>query len=390
MSKRIGIEVSLAVSEAVKLANADVVAAYPITPQTHIVEHLSELVAEGELDAEFVPVESEHSAMSAALGSSAAGARTFTATSAQGLALMHELLYMAPGLRLPMVMAVANRAMSPPISIWNDHSDIMAERDTGWIQVFAENGQETLDMTLQAFRISEHPEVMLPVAVNLDGFTLSHVIEPVFMPDQAEVDKFLPPYRTEHRLDPANPISMGMFGIPEIYYESRKATDMALVNSERVIEQVWKEFDDLFGRKYSSLDEYKTEDADTILVTMGSISETAKTAVDEMREAGKSVGLLRIILWRPFPDAAFKAAVATADKIGVVDRCMTLGSHGNPVFQEVRSLLYAEKKRPHIFNFAVGIGGRDATRDSFKYIYDRCQVLPKEGQDRCETVGVME
>lgn len=390
MSKRIGLEVSLAVSEAVKLANTDVVAAYPITPQTHIVEHLSELVADGELDAEFVPVESEHSAMSTSLGSSAAGARTFTATSAQGLALMHELLYMAPGLRLPMVMAVANRAMSPPISIWNDHSDIMAERDTGWIQVFAENGQEALDLTLQAYRISEHPDVMLPVAVNLDGFVLSHVVEPMIMPDQEEVDRFLPPYNATFKLDPEKPISMGMFGIPEIYYESRKATDEALVNSKKVILEVWKSFEEIFGRKYNPIETYMTEDAETILITMGSISETAMTAIDEMRADGKKIGLVRIRLWRPFPDDEFKAAVAGAKRIGVIDRCITLGSHANPVCQEIRSLLYQDANRPVVLNFTLGIGGRDITRDDFKYLYDRCLELEEKGQDRFEMVGVME
>ena len=390
MSKRIGLEVSLAVSEAVRLANADVVAAYPITPQTHIVEHLSELVADGHLDAEFIPVESEHSAMSCCIGSSAAGARTYTATSSQGLALMHEMIYIPPSLRLPIVLTVVNRALSAPISIWNDHSDIMAERDTGWIQVFAENGQECLDLTLQAFRIAEHPEVMLPVAVNLDGFILSHVIEPMIMPDQAEVDKFLPPYRTNFRLDPARPLSMGMFGIPEVYYETKKAVDEALINSEKVIKEVWKEFEAGFGRKYQTVETYKTEGAETILVTMGSIGETAMTAVDAMREKGLPVGLVRIRLWRPFPDQDFKAAVAGAKKIGVVDRCLTLGSHGNPVFQEIRSLLYPLADRPKVFNFALGIGGRDVTRDDFEYLYEQCQDLATKGQDRFEMVGVME
>lgn len=390
MSKRIGMEVSLAVSEAVKLANVDVVAAYPITPQTHIVEHLSELVAQGELDAEFIPVESEHSAMSTCLGSSAAGARTFTATSSQGLALMHEMLYIAPSLRLPIVLSVANRALSAPISIWNDHSDIMGERDTGWIQVFAENGQEALDLTIQAFRIAEDPDVLLPVAVNLDGFTLSHVIEPMLIPSHEEVDQYLPPYKAQLRLDPAKPVSMGMFGVPEIYTETRKAVDEALVGSKKTILKAWDEFEKIFGRKYHPVETYKTEGADTILVTMGSISETAMTAVDEMRADGKAVGLVRIRLWRPFPDEEFKAAVAGAKKIGVIDRCLTLGSHGNPVSQEIRSLLYPMADRPQVFDFTLGIGGRDATRDNFKYIYDRCQVLPGEGQARFEMVGVME
>jgi len=390
MAGRTGIEVSLALSEAVKMADADVIAAYPITPQTHIVEHLSQLVADGHLDAEFVPVESEHSAMSACLGSSAAGARTFTATSSQGLALMHEILYMAPALRLPIILAVANRALSAPISIWNDHSDIMAERDTGWIQLFAENGQEVFDLTLQAFRIGEDPQVLLPVAVNLDGFTLSHVIEPVVFPEQKVVDQFLPVYRPKVRLDPAKPVSMGIFGIPEIYTETKRATEAALLDSKAVILKVWDEFEALFGRKYRPIETYRAEDADTLLVAMGSVSETAMTAVDEMRAEGKKVGVVRIRLWRPFPDEEFKAAVAKARVLGVVDRSITPGSHAGPVFMEIRSLLYALPERPAVFGFSLGLGGRDVTRDNFKYIYDQCQVLEDTGQDRYEMVGVME
>jgi len=390
MGKRVGIEVSLAMSEAVKMADTDVIAAYPITPQTHIVEHLSELVADGELDAEFIPVESEHSAMSTCIGSSAAGARTFTATSSQGLALMHEILFMPPALRLPIVLAVANRALSPPISIWNDHSDIMAERDIGWIQLFAENGQEVLDLTLQAFRIGEDPEVLLPVAVNLDGFTLSHVIEPIIFPDDEEVKRFLPPYRPAIRLDPDHPISIGPFGTPEIFTESKKAAEYALLNSKKTIIKVWKEFKDIFGRQYKPIETYKTEDADTILVICGSIAETAMTAVDEMRKEGKKVGLARIRLWRPFPDEEFKEAVAPANRIAVIDRALTLGAHGGPVFMEIRSLLYPLEKRPAVFGFSLGLGGRDATRDNFKYIYNQCQVETVGGPDRYEMVGVME
>ncbi|NMC48582.1 MAG: pyruvate ferredoxin oxidoreductase, partial [Desulfovibrio sp.] len=216
MGKRIGLEVSLAVAEAVKLAKVDVVSAYPITPQTHIVEELSIYVANGDLDAEFIPVESEHSAMSAALGASAAGARVYTATASQGLALMHEILFIVSGMRMPVVMTVANRALSAPISIWNDHGDIMAERDIGWLQIFAENGQEALDLTLCAFKIAEDKRVLLPMIVNLDGFTLSHVIEPVIIPDHAEVDAFLPPYKPVLKLDTDKPVTLGPVGVPEM------------------------------------------------------------------------------------------------------------------------------------------------------------------------------
>jgi len=390
MGKRVGIEVSLALSEAVKMANVDVIAAYPITPQTHIVEHLSELVADGNLDAEFIPVESEHSAMSTCIGSSAAGARTFTATASQGLALMHEILFMPPALRLPIVLAVANRAISPPISIWNDHSDIMAERDIGWIQLFAENGQEVLDLTLQAFRIGEDPDVLLPVAVNLDGFILSHVIEPILFPEDEEVKRFLPPYRPAFRLDPDNPISIGPFGGPEIFTESKKAAEQALLNSKKTIVKVWNEFNDIFGRQYQPVEAYKTEDADTVLVISGSMAETAMTAVDEMRNEGKKVGLARLRLWRPFPDEEFKAAVARASRVAVIDRALALGSHGGPLFMEIRSLLYPMEKRPAVFGFSLGLGGRDVTRDNFKYIYNQSQAETVGGPDRYEMVGVME
>lgn len=229
MGKRIGLEVSLAVSEAVKMARVDAVAAYPITPQTHIVEELSQMVADGDLDADFIMVESEHSAMSACCGTSAVGARTFTATAAQGLALMHEILFIASGLRLPIVMAIANRALSAPISIWGDHSDVMAERDTGWIQFFAETGQEAFDLTIQAFKIAEDKRVLTPAAVNLDGFTLSHVIEPFDMPDQEEVDAFLPTFEPQVILDPDNPVTMGPVGFPEIYTEIKKQQNEALL-----------------------------------------------------------------------------------------------------------------------------------------------------------------
>jgi pyruvate ferredoxin oxidoreductase alpha subunit len=266
----------------------------------------------------------------------------------------------------------------------------MAERDIGWIQVFAENGQEALDLTLQAFRMAEHPDVLLPVAVNLDGFTLSHVIEPVMMPDPEEVARFLPPYKPSLWLNPDQPVSMGIFGIPEIYYESKKAVDEALIDSKKVIYEVWKEFEGIFGRSYAPIETYAADDAETLLITMGSISETAMTAVDEMRAEGKSVGLLRLRLWRPFPDEEFIAAVKKAKTIGVVDRSITYGSHGNPVSQEIRSLLYPLADRPHVFNFTLGIGGRDVTRENFKYCYEQCQVLPEKGQDRFEMVGVLE
>jgi pyruvate ferredoxin oxidoreductase alpha subunit len=379
MAKRVGIEVSIAVSEAVKLANVDVVAAYPITPQTHIVEHLAELVADGHLDAEFIPVESEHSAMSTCCGSSAAGARTYTATSSQGQALMLEICYIASALRLPIVMTVANRSLSGPISIWNDHSDMMMSRDTGWIQTVAENGQEAFDLTLHAFRVAEDSRVLLPVIINLDGFTLTHVIEPIEILDQKEVDRYLPPYQPQMRLDPENPISIGPVGMPEVYTEAKKAQDEAIKSSKPVIIEAWQEFGDLFGRYYKPVETYRTDGAETLLVTMGSLSETAMTAVDHMRAKGKDVGLVRIRLFRPFPFEEFLAAVEGAKQIAVMDRALCLNGAGGPLAIEVKAALYDEPERPYIWNYVAGLAGRDVTIENFVEMADGVEAAAADG-----------
>ncbi len=252
--KRVGMEVSIAVSHAVQLARAEAIAAYPITPQTHIVEHLSSLVANGDLEAEFVTVESEHSAMSTCIGMRAAGARTYTATSSQGLALMNEILFIASAMRLPIVMTVANRALSGPLSIWNDHGDIMAARDIGWIQIFAENGQEAFDHSIMAFKIAEDHRVILPTIVNLDGFILTHVVEAHEMMDQETVDRFLPPLVPYHKLDPAKPVTMGAFAMPELFTECKMAHQMALTSSYGPILEVWKEWGELTGRHYKPVE----------------------------------------------------------------------------------------------------------------------------------------
>ncbi|MBF0510553.1 MAG: pyruvate ferredoxin oxidoreductase, partial [Deltaproteobacteria bacterium] len=379
MAKRVGMEVSLGVSEAVKVADVDVIAAYPITPQTHIVEHLAELVANGELDAEFIPVESEHSAMSSCVGSSATGARTYTASSSQGLALMHEILYIVPALRLPVVMTVANRALSGPINIWNDHSDIMSERDIGWIQTFAENGQEAFDLSIHAFRVAEDHSVLLPVIVNLDGFTLTHVVEPFEILDRAEVAKYLPPYKPVQRLDPEHPMTMGAVGIPEVYTEAKKQYEDALVRSKSVVIQAWKEFGDLFGRYYHPVETYKTEGAETLLLTMGSVSETAMTAIDKMREAGKKVGLVRFRLWRPFPFEEFFEAVKGVKTLAVMDRAMSPGGPCGPVAAEVKAALYDQPNRPKVFSFVAGLGGRDVQVSDFEEIVSRAEIYAEKG-----------
>lgn len=391
MARRVGMEVSIAISEAVKLANVDVISAYPITPQTHIVEHLAELVNDGELQSAFIPVESEHSALSAALGASAVGARTFTATSSQGLALMHEIMFVASSLRLPLVMSVVNRALSGPINIWNDLSDIMAERDTGWVQLFAINGQEAFDLTLQAFKIAEDPRVLLPVAVNLDGFILSHVIEPIELLEQQEVDQFLTPFKPVLRLDPEKPVSLGAFGSPDVYIEVKKQLDEALIGSQKVVTEVWKDFGRLFGRNYKPVESYKTKDASTLLITMGSISETAMTAVDALREKGRKVGLIHIRLWRPFPFKEFLQAIKGAKVLAVLDRALVPGGVGGPVGLEVKSALYGKDGAPYVAEFVAGLGGRDLTVETFVEVLEKAERYARKQKDfQYELIGVRE
>jgi len=391
MATRVGMETSIALGEVVKMANADVIAAYPITPQTHIVEHLAELVANGELDAEFIPVESEHSAMSACLGSAAVGARTFTATAGQGLELMHEVLYVASAMRLPIVMAVANRALSAPLNVWGDHSDVMATRDTGWIQIFTENGQEVVDNTLCAFRIAEDRRVLFPVMVHLDGFHLSHVIEPILLPDQSEVDQFLPPNRYPLPLSPAKPVTMGDFAPPIVYTEAKWAQEVNLRETRSVILEVWKEFGDKFGRHYSPVESYRTEGCRTLLLTMGSFSETAMTAVDKLKGDGVDIGLIRLRLWRPFPFDELRNVVNGADALIVLDRALSFGGPGGPVCSEIKSALYPMEKKPKVVSFVGGLGGRDISSEGFEAIIKRGIEIARKGSDKeFEIFGVRE
>ncbi|MGA8830024.1 MAG: transketolase C-terminal domain-containing protein [Desulfomonilaceae bacterium] len=363
MGRKVGVEVSIAAADAVGLCDVDVVAAYPITPQTHVVEHLSELCASGSLDAEFVPVESEHSAMSVCCGSAAAGARTFTATSSQGLALMAEIVFIASSMRLPIVMFLANRALSAPLSIWNDHSDTMMVRDSGWIQVFCENGQEVYDAVFHAFRVAEDARVSLPVMINVDGFNLTHVIEPIEFWTKDMTQKYLPEFKPIHRLHPEKVVTMGAFGMPEIYTEAKMAQNDALLKSFPVIKQGWNELADLTGRKYSPVEMYKTEDAETIILGMGSICETATLAVDQMRDQGKKAGLVKLRLWRPLPVDDIKKALAGAKDVLVLDRAVSFGAANAPVTSEIRAIMYHESNRPNIHNVIAGLGGRDVTPD---------------------------
>ena len=377
MAKRIGMEIALAAAEAAALCNLDVVAAYPITPNTHIPEHLSDIVADGRIDAEFICVESEHSALSACCGASAAGARVFTATSSQGLLFMGEVMPIVSAMRLPVVMAIGNRALSAPINIWNDHSDIMSQRDMGWISLFAADGQEVIDMMIQAFKIAEHREVLLPLNINLDGFQLTHVVEPMFLPDQKEVDEFLPVYEPYAALHPDNVVSMGTLGAPDIFNEAMKAKDEALINSKKIVLQVWKEWEEKFGRRYEPIETYQTEGAEIMLLTMGSMGDTAEVAVDELRKRKMPAGLLRLKLWRPFPSEELRKAVKGAKVLAVMDRAVSYGGATGPVGAEIRSVLYDDPDRPVIVNDIIGLGGRDITVEDFVQIVEKAAQAKK-------------
>jgi pyruvate ferredoxin oxidoreductase alpha subunit len=387
MAKRIGMEVGIAAAEAVGLCNIDVAAVYPITPQSHIAEHLSDIVHDGRIDAEFITVESEHSSISACAGASGTGARVYTATSSQGLMYMHEILPIVSAMRLPVVMGNANRAVSGPLNIWNDHSDIMSQRDCGWIQFHAENGQEVIDMTIQSFKIAEHPDVMLPVLLNMDGFQLTHMIEPLEFPTQEEVNRFLPdrvPYATLH---PDKPLSMGCFNMPDIFTETMKAKDTALMNSKKTIIKVWNEWGKLFGRQYKPVETYKTKGAETLILTMGSMGETASVAVDELRKAGKNVGLVKLRLWRPFPTDELRAAIKGCKTLIVMDRAVCFGTCGGPVATEIKSQLYHDKEKPRIIDFLMGMGGRDVAVEDFIAMVERAE---KKKDESYEFYGVRE
>ena len=349
-----------AVSFGAKLARVEVIAAYPITPQTEVVEKLSEMVAEGELRAKFIKVESEHSAMAACIGAAATGARSFTATSSQGLLLMHEMLHWATGARVPIVMANINRTVGPPWNIWSEQTDSLAQRDTGWLQFYCENNQEILDTTIQAFKICE--KVSLSGMVCLDAFYHSHTSEPVDIPDEADIDRFLPRYNPKYKLDVKEPHTFGGLTSPEWYYELRYKIQSAMTEALDVIKETDKEYAEITGRKYGLIEAYKTNGAEQLLITAGAISQTAKDAVDILRQKGKKIGLARIRTFRPFPKDDIKRIIQKVKVAGVVDRDISFGNEGI-FFQEVKSAVYNEKIHPPIYGFIAGLGGRDVTTD---------------------------
>jgi len=371
------IEGSHAVSYGVMLSRVQVISAYPITPQTHIVERLSEFCANGELQARFLKVESEHSAMASCIGASAVGARAFTATSSQGLALMHELLHWASGARLPIVMANVNRALAAPWNIWCDQIDSLSQRDTGWLQFYCESSQEALDTVIQAFKISE--SVSLPSMVVLDAFYLSHTFEPVDIPDRERVDKFLPPYEPKLKLDPKDPRSFGSLTSPDTFTEMRYQMQQSMEKAKSVILEVDGEYQKIFGRGYRMIETYRCEDAELVLVTTGTVTSTSREVIDQYRDEGKAIGLLKIKSFRPFPSEEVRKELKGIPKVAVIDRNISCGVGG--IFaEELKSALCNEEDRPMVFSYIAGLGGRDITQETISNVieYTLEQDRPKE------------
>jgi pyruvate ferredoxin oxidoreductase alpha subunit len=365
------LEGSGAVAEIVKLCRPGVISAYPITPQTHIVEELAKMVSDGELNSQFVNVESEHSAASVVLGAVATGVRAYTATSSQGLLYMAEVLFNIAGLRLPLVLTCANRSVSAPLNIWNDEQDSVSMRDTGWIQLYAENNQEAVDFHLLGYRISEDESVVLPVMVCMDGFILTHGMETVDMPEQGTVDKFLPPYRPLYKLDPEEPLTMGILADPDHYLETRFAIQETLKETLSLIPKINEEFSNVFGRDYGDglVEEYRTEDAQRVIVAMGSVCGTIKEVVDELREKGKKVGLLKVISYRPFPYSRVYKTLKNIERVAVLDKAVSLGAYP-PLACDIKAAFFGKKKSPKIISsFIAGLGGRDITVDSIREIF---------------------
>jgi len=359
-------EGSYAVAEAVRLCRPQVISAYPITPQTHIVEALADMVANCQIDAEYITVENELSALSACVGASAAGSRTYSATTSQGLALMFEVCFNAAGMRLPIVMTIANRAMGAPLSIWNDQQDSISLRDSGWLQFYAEDNQEATDLHVIAYRVAEDHSVLLPALVCFDGFILSHTYEPVDMLSQEDVDNYLPKFSPYERLDAADPISFGMYATPDYYHEFRYEIDNAVKRAKDVITKAGKEFGTMFGRDYSALVEgYRLDDAETAIVAMGSICGTAKDAIDEMRDGGKKAGLLKIRVFRPFPSEEIAQALGKVKRVAVLDKNISLGAKG-ALALEVKDALYGSGIQ--VKDYILGLGGRDVRKKDIKEI----------------------
>ncbi|MEW6034672.1 MAG: pyruvate ferredoxin oxidoreductase, partial [Chloroflexota bacterium] len=365
------VEGSQAVAETVARCRPQVISAYPITPQTHIVAELAQLVADGELKAEYVNVESEHSAASAVLGALATGARAYTSTTSQGLLLMNEVLYNIAGMRLPAVMTCVNRSVSAPLNIWTDHQDSISVRDSGWMQFYAEDNQESVDLLIQAYRVAEDHRIMLPAMACMDGFVLTHAYEAIDIPEQEQVDAFLPPYQPVYRLDPDSPLTLGAYTEPDKYTEARYMIHQAMLKALDIIPGVCAEFKKAFGRASGGLVQgYKLEDATTAIVAMGSIMGVVKQTVDRLRARGRKVGALRVITYRPFPSEAIAAALEGMRNVVVLERAISLGS-GGPLATELRSAFQGRRGAPRITSTVCGLGGRDITGKTIQEALDK-------------------
>lgn len=386
--ERIALTGNEAASLAMKQINPDVCAAYPITPATEVMQIFAQYVADGQCKTELVTVESEHSAMSATIGAAAAGARSMTATSSQGLALMWEMLYIASGLRLPIVMPMVNRALSAPINIHCDHSDSMGARDAGWIHIFCENAQEVYDSTIQAIRISEHADVLLPSMVNYDGFIISHAMEPVDTYTDEEVQKFIGPYKPTYQLlDVDNPITVGAIDLTDYYFEHKRSQVEPTFHACKIIEEIGAEFGKQFGRKYGLFEEYKLDDAEIAIVVLGSTAGTAKVVIDELRAKGVKAGMLKLRIFRPFPHKQIADALSNVKAVAVLDRSEGMAAMGGPVFAEVRSALYDYDKRPITVDYVYGLGGRDITLDHIRSVYGDLQRFAAEGKPTVDSIS---
>lgn len=369
------------IAEAVRQVDPDVLAAYPITPSTAIVETIAQFKADGMITGEFVCPESEHSAMSVCIGAASAGGRVMTATASQGLALMWEMLYIAAGLRLPIVAGIANRALSAPINIHGDHSDTIGARDSGWIQIYSENCQEAYDNFIQAFRIGEHLDVRTPVLVGLDGFIISHSMEVVKTEDDEKVKKFVGEYQSVYPLlDTSKTFTVGPLDFTDYYFEHKRSQMEGIENAPQVILEVGKEFGQKFGREYGFFEEYRMDDADICIVVMSSAAGTCKDAVDELRDEGISIGLLKPRIFRPFPHREMAEALRGKKAVAVLDRSASPGAFGAPLFTEVRSALYDLENRPKIVNYVFGLGGRDIQVSHFKEVAEKLVRIAETGK----------
>jgi pyruvate ferredoxin oxidoreductase alpha subunit len=369
------------IAEAVRQVDPDVIAAYPITPSTAIVETIASFKADGLITGEFVCPESEHSAMSVCIGAASAGGRVMTATCSQGLALMWEMLYIAAGLRLPIVAAIANRALSAPINIHGDHSDTMGARDTGWIQIYSENCQEVYDNFIQAFRIGEHPDVLTPVLVGFDGFIISHSTEVVQVEADDTVKKFIGEFKPPFPLlDTSRRFTVGPIDFTDYYFEHKRSQIEGIENSPRVIEEVGKEFGKTFGRPYGFFEEYRMDDAEFAIVIMSSAAGTCKDAIDELRSEGKRIGLLKPRVFRPFPHVQIAEALKKLAAVAVLDRSSSPGAYGAPLFTEIRSALYDYEKRPKLVNYVYGLGGRDINVEHFREVAGKLERIAATGK----------